>query len=88
MSIEELLASDRKRNRAHVKIRLMKAGLKERRCELCGIEEWRGEALSFELHHANGDGQDNSLSNLQILCPDCHSQTDNWGGRNARRRAA
>ena len=48
----------------------------------------RGRPLSLELHHANGDGTDNRIENLQLLCPSCHSQTDTWGGRNARRKAA
>jgi hypothetical protein len=38
------------------------------------------------LHHVNGDGLDNRLENLQILCPNCHAQTDTWGGRNKGRR--
>jgi 5-methylcytosine-specific restriction endonuclease McrA len=35
----------------------------------------------LELHHVNGDGNDNRLENLNLLCGNCHSQTDNWGGR-------
>ncbi len=41
--------------------------------------------LSLELHHVNGDGQDNRLENLMLLCPNCHSQTDTWGARNKGR---
>jgi 5-methylcytosine-specific restriction endonuclease McrA len=41
--------------------------------------------LSMQLHHINGDGSDNRLENLQLLCGNCHSQTDNWGGRGIRR---
>jgi hypothetical protein len=37
------------------------------------------------LHHVNGVGQDDRLENLQMLCPDCHSQTENFAGRNRRR---
>jgi hypothetical protein len=80
--IEDLLKPGRRRNRHHVKIRLLRAGLKEHRCERCGLSEWRGEPLAIELHHINGDGLDNRLDNLQLLCPNCHSQTDTWGARN------
>jgi predicted DNA-binding protein YlxM (UPF0122 family) len=86
--LEEVFAAGVRRGRFHLKARLLNAGLKEPRCERCGIEEWRGEPLSLELHHVNGDGLDNRLENLQLLCPNCHSQTDTWGGRNVRRRAA
>ena len=41
--------------------------------------------LSLELHHINGVGQDKRLENLALLCPNCHSQTDTWGGRNRDR---
>ena len=36
------------------------------------------------LHHVNGDGSDNRLENLQMLCPNCHSQTENFAGRKRR----
>jgi hypothetical protein len=83
--IEELLVRGRRRGRGHLKDRLLKAGLKENRCELCGITEWNGKPLSMELHHVNGDGKDNRLENLQLLCGNCHAQTDNWGGRAVKR---
>ena len=60
----------------YLKERLFIEGIKERKCEKCNCgEEWQGEKLVLELHHINGDHNDNSLSNLQILCPNCHSQT-------------
>jgi predicted DNA-binding protein YlxM (UPF0122 family) len=74
-------------NRYHLKIRLLTEGVKSERCERCGVTEWEGEPLAFELHHVNGDGHDNRLENLQVLCPNCHSQTDTWGGRNKGRLA-
>lgn len=83
--IEEILVAGRKRSRGHVKARLINEGLKENRCEVCGIAEWQGRPLNMELHHVNGDGKDNRLENLQLLCGNCHSQTDNWGGRGRRK---
>jgi DNA-binding transcriptional ArsR family regulator len=84
--IENLLVAGPRRSRSHVKARLLGEGLKENRCEECGITEWRGKPLSMELHHVNGDGQDNRLENLRLLCGNCHAQTDNWGGRGRKRK--
>ena len=86
MPLGVLVAGDR--NRSHLKARLLRMGVKTNACELCGISEWRGRPLSLALHHVNGRGQDNRLENLQLLCPNCHSQTENFAGRNRRREAA
>jgi 5-methylcytosine-specific restriction endonuclease McrA len=82
------LVEGRRVNRDHLKRRLIAAGLKHPRCELCGIDSWRGKPLSMALHHVNGDGLDNRLENLMLLCPNCHSQTDNFSGRNRRKRVS
>jgi hypothetical protein len=77
-----------RRNRGHLKIRLRQAGLLPDACEECGLSAWRGKPLTLQLHHRNGDGLDNRVENLVLLCANCHSQTENWGGRNVRREAA
>jgi hypothetical protein len=84
--LNELLVKGRRTSRAHLKRRLIDAGIKENRCELCGISTWRGKPLNVQLHHKNGDGTDNRLPNLEFLCPNCHSQTDTYGGRNGHRK--
>lgn len=65
-----------------LKQRLLKEHLKEYKCEKCGNYEWLGLPIPLELHHINGDNRDNRLENLQLLCPNCHAQTDNYRGLN------
>ncbi len=74
--------------RWNIKRRLLAAGVKEPRCERCGIEDWLGEPLALALHHINGDNRDDRLENLALLCPNCHSQTENFAGRNVARAGA
>ena len=69
---------------AYVKELIFRLGLKENKCEKCGTSEWQGKPLTCELHHINGDSTDNRIENLIILCPNCHSQTDNFRSRNRK----
>ena len=85
--LDELLVSGRPRGRGHLRTRLLRAGLKEERREECGLDDWRGRPLRVTLHHVNGDPYDNRLENLRFLCPNCHSQTPNFAGRNGPLRA-
>lgn len=51
-------------------------------CEICNITDWQGNAIVFELDHIDGDNFNNTLDNLRFLCPNCHSQTKTFRGRN------
>jgi hypothetical protein len=65
--------------------RLISEGLKEAKCECCGITEWNGRSAPLELDHIDGNHHNNNLNNLQILCPNCHAQTETYRGKNKRR---
>ena len=71
---------------AHLKARLVRDGLLEKRCAICGITEWRGQPLSLVLDHINGVNNDHRLQNLRFLCPNCNSQQETFAGRNKRLR--
>ena len=79
LPLDVVLTEDSNYNRTKLKDRLIQEGLKENKCEICGISEWLEKPISLQLHHINGIHNDNRLSNLQLLCPNCHSQTDNFG---------
>ena len=71
--LDDLLMDGTYVNGGKLRQRLIGAGLKEDRCEDCGLTSWRGRPLRLELHHANGVHTDNRLENLRILCPNCHA---------------
>jgi 5-methylcytosine-specific restriction endonuclease McrA len=51
-------------------------------CEVCGVVgTWLGAPLRLEIDHVDGDYHNNEAWNLRFLCPNCHSQTDNFSGR-------
>lgn len=54
-------------------------------CEECGIGPvWNGKRLVLHIDHRSGNRLDNQPPNLRFLCPNCHSQTDNFGIANSR----
>lgn len=64
--------------------KLIKLGIKQHKCEICGITEWCGKPTPIELDHIDGNNENNQLDNLRIVCPNCHAQTDNYRGRNTK----
>lgn len=85
--LSEILVKDSPYQSYRLAQRLEKEGLKEHRCEMCQNTEWFGQSIKLELHHINGNHNDNRLENLQLLCPNCHSFTDNYRGKNQGRSA-
>lgn len=51
-------------------------------CVECELSEWRGNPLTLQVDHIDGDKTNNEIDNLRFLCPNCHSQTDTFAGRN------
>ncbi len=72
-------------NRKIVKRALIRNKIKEYKCEKCGISTWCNKPLVLQLHHINGIKNDNRIENLQLLCPNCHAQTDTYKKRKNER---
>lgn len=64
-----------------VKENLFNFKIKKRKCEKCNLYKWENKDIPLELHHVDGDNKNNSILNLQILCPNCHALTENYRGR-------
>lgn len=57
--------------------KIYEAGLKQRKCELCGQgEDWNGMKISLILDHINGINNDHRIENLRIVCPNCNATLD------------
>jgi 5-methylcytosine-specific restriction endonuclease McrA len=82
--LEELLVENRLVSSTSLRRRLIKAGLLRAACSKCERTKWLGQPIALELDHINGNKRDNRLSNLRILCPNCHAQTPTYRGRNIR----
>lgn len=48
---------------------------------MCKLHKWLNFPITLEVHHIDGDRTNNNEENLQLLCPNCHSYTDNWRNR-------
>ena len=66
-------------------LKLIRDGVKEDKCEICGLTYWQGVHLPLELHHKDCNHFNNNFNNLQILCPNCHSIQEGNAGANIGR---
>lgn len=63
-------------------------GVKQKFFEKCNIKDWNGEFIILELNHKDGDNSNHKLENLELLCPNCHSQTPTFKAKNIKLKNA
>lgn len=86
IDLNDVLVKNSLYSRSSLKRRLIQENSLEYKCFICSnTGEWNGQKLTLELDHINGINTDNRLENLRFLCPNCHSQTDTYKGKNVKR---
>lgn len=65
---------------------LIKHNVLPNECNICKLSTWQDKILNLHLHHKDGNNQNNNLTNLQLLCPNCHSQTHNYTSKNKKQK--
>jgi hypothetical protein len=74
-------------NSHRLKNKLLASGLKQFVCETCGNSEWLGHPIPLELHHIDGDHTNNTINNLVLICPNCHTFTPNYRGKGIKQNS-
>ena len=86
-TLEEIMVENSPYNFTHgLRKRLLAEGIKADNCEACGLNTWQGQPMPLELHHANGVNNDRRLANLQLLCSNRHTLTNNYRGKNQKNK--
>lgn len=69
-----------------LKLKLIANNILENKCNCCALTHWLGKPIALHLHHVDGNNKNNVLTNLSILCPNCHAQTKNYCGKNKQKK--
>ncbi len=84
INVYEHLIEKSKLSRYTLKKSLIRLKLLTNKCYICNINEWMGDLITLQIDHINGVRNDNRIENLRLLCPNCHSQTDTFTGKNKK----
>lgn len=82
---EEYLSNSVKITSHKLRLRLLEDGTLEKKCCSCSNTEWLGQPIPLELHHKDGNLDNNKIENLELRCPNCHYFTDSYKSKNVRK---
>ena len=80
--IEDYLTNKYPIHSHSLRLRLIRDGYLKQQCCVCKRKTWQGKVIPLELDHLDGDHNNNCLTNIRIICPNCHAQTPNHAGKN------
>ena len=80
--IEDYLTNKVKITSHRLRIRLLEEGYFQPVCSMCNNTEWFGKPIPLEIHHKDGNKNNNQIENLSLVCPNCHAFTDTYKSRN------
>lgn len=86
-SFDEIFKENSTIDRNYAKQCILRHEIFKYECRKCGCDgTWQDEKLTLHIEHKNGVNNDHRLTNLEFLCPNCHSQTSTFGGKNSHKR--
>lgn len=86
MDLQTYLAESQDIQTNKVRMKLLREGYKDARCESCNLTTWLGHDIPLEVHHKDGNRHNNTIENFQLLCPNCHALTDSYRGKNSAKK--
>ena len=85
MTLIEYLQNSQDVQTNKIRLKLLKEGYKEYKCENCGLTQWLNQPIPLELHHKDGNRHNNTIENFVLLCPNCHAMTESYRGKNSKK---
>lgn len=85
-SVDQYLDNSYPINSFRLKNRLIEEGILQPICSSCNLTRWLTNLIPLELDHIDGDPVNNELTNLRLLCPNCHALTSTYRGKNKKMR--
>lgn len=83
--LQEILEGLHPQYQTHkLRLRLIECGIFDHKCYQCLNVQWEGQPIPLQLEHKDGNCQNHILSNLTLLCPNCHALTETFAGKNKK----